>query len=56
MRYLLPDGELIDLGIYSISDCVPVEGEEDTQELLSSLLFGQTGVLIASSKGGDSNE
>lgn len=49
MKYKLPNGEVIDLGIYTIDDCEIFNEDEMsfTQKELSDLLFEKTGILVA---------
>lgn len=50
MKYKLPNGVVIDLGIYTIDDCVPLDTGIDDQTELANLLFEQTGILVADNK------
>lgn len=56
MKYVLPNEEIIDLGIYTTDDCKPLDSETINQEELSKFLFEQTGILIATMEGGENNE
>lgn len=46
MKYELPNGEIIDLGIYTLEDCIPLNDIADQKELAEEL-FNQTGIIVA---------
>lgn len=52
MIYELPDGQIIDLGEYTIDDCVLIDCSS-TEKELSDLMFEQNGIIIADLKGGE---
>lgn len=52
MKYELPNGEIIDLGIYKLEDCVPLDDTANQKELAKEL-FNKTGILVAGMEGGD---
>lgn len=52
MKYELPNGEVIDLGIYTLEDCIPLNDIADQKEL-AEVLFNQTGIIVAGMEGGE---
>lgn len=52
MKYELPNGEVIDLGIYTLKDCIPLNDIADQKELAEEL-FNQTGIIVAGMEGGE---
>lgn len=52
MKYELPNGEVIDLGIYTLEDCIPLNDIANQKELTEEL-FNQTGIIVAGMEGGE---
>ena len=52
MKYELPNGEVIDLGIYTLEDCIPLNDIANQKEL-AEVLFNQTGIIVAGMEGGE---
>lgn len=54
MIYKLPNGKILDLGIYTLDDCIPLDEGSDQQKLAKEL-FEQAGILVSDKEGGDKN-